>query len=78
MANHGVTLPLWDKVFGTAEAPAVVRVPRRLALPWMVDEAGELRPELANDYVLVGAASKDERTASLDRVRAFASMAPVD
>ena len=31
-ANHGVSIPLWDIVFGTRERPDVVRVPRRLAL----------------------------------------------
>lgn len=78
MANHGVTIGFWDRVFGTLEVPDQVRVPRRLALPWMLDEDGEMRPELAGDYVLVGAADPDERTAMLDRARAFASLAPVD
>jgi len=78
MANHGVTYPLWDHVFGTHESPDRVRVPRRLAPVWMLDEAGELRPELADDYALVGASSRDERTAALDRARAFASIAPTD
>jgi sterol desaturase/sphingolipid hydroxylase (fatty acid hydroxylase superfamily) len=78
LANHGVTLPIWDKVFGTYEEPGQVRVPRRLALPWMLDERGELRPELADDYVLVGAVDSSERLAALDRARAFASIAPAD
>jgi sterol desaturase/sphingolipid hydroxylase (fatty acid hydroxylase superfamily) len=78
MANHGVTTPVWDRVFGTHEVPEMVRVPRRLALPWLVDDAGELRPEFADHYVLVGSARSDERTARLDRARAFASIAPVD
>jgi sterol desaturase/sphingolipid hydroxylase (fatty acid hydroxylase superfamily) len=78
MANHGVSTLVWDKVFGTYEAPEQVRVPRRLALPWLVDEHGELHPEFADHYVLVGAASSDERSAQLDRIRAFASIAPAD
>ena len=78
MANHGVSIGVWDHVFGTDEQPDVVRVPRRLALPWLIDEAGELRPELADHYVLVGAASSDDRLAALDRARAFASIAPAD
>ena len=69
---------VWDRVFGTYEVPEQVRVPRRLALPWMVDDDGELHPEYVADYVLVGSATGDERTAQLDRVRAFASIAPVD
>jgi sterol desaturase/sphingolipid hydroxylase (fatty acid hydroxylase superfamily) len=78
MANHGVTLAFWDHVFGTFEVPERVRVPRRLALPWMVDERGELLARFADDYVLVGTARSDERLAALDRARAFASAAPVD
>ncbi len=78
MANHGVSTLVWDKVFGTYERPDRVRVPRRLALRWLVDADGALRPEFAADYVLVGAATSDERTAQLDRARAFASAAPVD
>jgi len=52
--NHGVTSPVWDWIFGTLEVPAVVRVPRRNALDWMLDEDGELRDEFADEYVLVG------------------------
>lgn len=78
MSNHGVTTLVWDKVFGTFEEPEQVRVPRRLVLPWLVDEDGELHEQYRRDYVLVGAASGDERSAQLDRVRAFASVAPAD
>jgi sterol desaturase/sphingolipid hydroxylase (fatty acid hydroxylase superfamily) len=78
MSNHGVSVPWWDHVFGTHERPEHVRVPRRLVLPWMVDDAGELRAEMQDDYVLVGSADPDERTLMLDRARAFASVAPVD
>ena len=52
--NHGVTSPIWDFVFRTLEVPVLVKVPRRNALPWMLDEAGELRRELAGEYELVG------------------------
>lgn len=78
MSNHGVSVPWWDRVFGTLERPDRIRVPRRLAMAWLVDDAGELRPEYADDYVLVGSATRDERTAALDRARAFASIAPAD
>jgi len=78
MANHGVSYPLWDIVFGTREIPDRVRVPRRLVLPWLVDADGELLPEFTADYVLVGSATGDERLAALDRARAFASIAPAD
>jgi len=78
MANHGVSTLVWDKVFGTFEEPTVVRVPRRLVLPWMTDPDGGLRAEFAGDYVLVGSSGTDERLAGIDRARAFASIAPVD
>jgi len=78
MRNHGVTTGFWDHVFGTYESPDRVRVPRRLALPWMVDADGEILPAFTADYVLVGDADPTERTAMLDRARAFASIAPVD
>jgi sterol desaturase/sphingolipid hydroxylase (fatty acid hydroxylase superfamily) len=78
MANHGVTYGLWDHVFGTHERPEKVRVPRRLAMVWLLDESGEIKPEYADDYVLVGRATSDERLAALDRARAFASVAPPD
>ncbi|MHB1137730.1 MAG: sterol desaturase family protein [Microthrixaceae bacterium] len=78
MANHGVTSPVWDHVFGTLERPEQVRVPRRLVLPWLIDDTGELRAEFVADYVLVGSADADARLAGIDRARAFASIAPVD
>ncbi len=77
MANHGVTTPLWDHVFGTWEDPGVIKVPRRMALPWLVDERGEVRPEYQDRYTLVGPTSSDARLDALDRARAFASKAPV-
>ena len=77
-SNHGVSTLVWDRVFGTLETPQVVRVPRRLALPWLVDADGELRPEFEGQYVLVGAADPSARLAGIDRARAFASLAPVD
>ncbi len=52
--NHGVTTPIWDFVFRTLDVPDVVRVPRRNALAWMLDDRGELLPQFAADYQLVG------------------------
>jgi sterol desaturase/sphingolipid hydroxylase (fatty acid hydroxylase superfamily) len=54
--NHGVTSPLWDWVFGTLAPCPEVRVPRKRAPGWLVDEAGEVRPAYAAEYVLVGPA----------------------
>jgi len=52
--GHGVTTPLWDHVFGTALRPGRIRVPRPLAMRWLVDEAGRVRAPFAADYELVG------------------------
>ncbi len=78
MSNHGVSIPVWDVVFGTHRRVERIRVPRRLALPWMLDADGELRPEFTTDYELVGRDVLDERQAGIDRARAFASVAPTD
>lgn len=50
--NEGVTTPLWDWVFGTLEVPAIVKVPPKNALGWMLDDRGELKPELVAEYQL--------------------------
>ena len=80
MSNQGVTVGWWDHLFGTSELPRTVKIPRRLAqgLSWLLDEDGELKPEFAEDYELVGAFGVDDRQREIDRVRAFASQAPTD
>lgn len=77
-SNHGVSIGVWDRVFGTAEMTPLVRVPRRMTLPWMVDGSGDLLPEFADQYVIVGVPDPEGRLASLDKARAFASIAPAD
>ena len=77
MSNHGVTLPIWDRVFDTLDEPKSVRVPRRLAPKWLLTTDGDVRSEFAADYALVGSADGAERLAKIDRARAFASLAPV-
>jgi sterol desaturase/sphingolipid hydroxylase (fatty acid hydroxylase superfamily) len=77
MRNHGVSVDWWDRAFGTLDVPDKVLVPRRLAPAWMVGTDGEVRPEHADDYELVGGRTTDERLAELDRARAFASLAPL-
>ncbi len=80
MLNQGVSVGWWDKLFGTDDMPEKVRVPRRMAegLGWIIDADGELRPEFAADYELVGTYGTDERQAGIDRAKAFASVAPDD
>jgi sterol desaturase/sphingolipid hydroxylase (fatty acid hydroxylase superfamily) len=73
---HGVTVPLWDGVFGTRLPVERVRVPRRLATRWMLDERGELREELAGDYELVGASRRDAASGRDDTAAAMENRPP--
>ena len=45
--NHGVTSPIWDLVFGTYVDHGRIRVPRRHAPPWLIDDQGRARDELS-------------------------------
>lgn len=49
-ANHGVTSPLWDRVFGTVFPSTRVQIPERKAPIWMCDGVGGLRPEYSAHY----------------------------
>lgn len=60
--NHGVTTPIWDWVFGTLEVPERIRVPRKNALPWMLDDDGDLRDALSDEYELVGRRARPRET----------------
>ncbi|HUQ03912.1 MAG TPA: sterol desaturase family protein [Kofleriaceae bacterium] len=52
-ANHGVTSPLWDLAFGTYRQPAVIPVPQRLCMAWLLDpHTREVRSEHAARYTL--------------------------
>jgi sterol desaturase/sphingolipid hydroxylase (fatty acid hydroxylase superfamily) len=77
LTNHGVTSPLWDLVFRTYERPdGPVRVPRRLAMVWLLDAAGDVRPEHRTDYEVVGHRCLDDDQVTVDHLRAFANLAP--
>ena len=53
--NHGVTSPVWDRVFGTYTAYDTVRVPRKLAMRWLIDPAtDECHEAYRADYTLIG------------------------
>ncbi len=56
--NHGVTVGWWDHVFGTYRDPGRVRVPLRMAMVWLLDEQGDVKPEYAADYELLRPHSK--------------------
>ena len=77
MQNHGVTSPFWDRVFGTYVEVDVVQVPRRLAMRWLTDDEGRVRPEYAGSYALRGSRRLDDRQRAVDREVAFANEAPV-
>jgi hypothetical protein len=77
--NHGVTTPLWDLVFRTYERPGRIKVPGRLATistAWMVGDDGLVRPEYADDYVIVGRRDRDAARLQRDRDEAFANLVP--
>ena len=74
--GHGVTTPFWDYVFGTRLSVASVRVPRRLAMPWLVGSFGEIHAPFAEDYSLIGSRGGDERTKRADMEAAMANQRP--
>lgn len=54
-ANHGVSSPLWDMVFGTYVQVDEVVVPSRgVPLPWLFDEYGQIKEEFSDDYRMAG------------------------
>ena len=73
---QGVTTPLWDHVFGTRLSVERVRVPRRLAMPWLVGQNGEIHDAYSSDYELVGSRRWDERTRRKDTEAAMANERP--
>ena len=73
---QGVTTPYWDLVFGTRLSIDRVRVPRRLAMPWLIDMDGEVRAAYASDYELVGSRKRDDHTRRLDTEAAMANERP--
>jgi sterol desaturase/sphingolipid hydroxylase (fatty acid hydroxylase superfamily) len=51
--NHGVTTSLWDIVFGTHHpVQEPIRVPRKMAMPWLFDDAGEIGTPHVQAYTL--------------------------
>ena len=77
LENHGVTTPVWDWAFGTLVRNDHVDVPRRHAMPWLVGDDGEVKPQYRDTYAIVGPADPEGRMAAIDRARAFANLAPV-
>ncbi len=51
--NHGVTSPFWDVVFGTRARAGRIRVPAKLCMRWLIDDAtNDIVPELRPFYEL--------------------------
>lgn len=73
MSNHGVTVALWDRVFGTLERPELIRVPQATAPAWLVGGDGAVRPEYADHYVVVG----DQRSRAARRDALAAARAAI-
>jgi sterol desaturase/sphingolipid hydroxylase (fatty acid hydroxylase superfamily) len=74
LRNHGVTTPLWDMVFRTYDPVTEVTVPRRLAMVWLLDESGEVRPQHRDTYVVRGTRTT---IGPEEMARALANQAPV-
>ena len=68
-ANHGVTSSAWDHAFATStreqgrDTAPRIRVPRRSAPQWLLDEDGEVKATYAEDYELVGTPVRDGASA---------------
>jgi hypothetical protein len=63
-------------VFGTYESVDTVRVPRRMAMAWLLDDDGEVRPEHRGDYELAGRLPASADQGARDHADAFANRAP--
>lgn len=73
---QGVTTPFWDWTFGTRLKVDLVRVPRRLAMRWLVDDSGEILAAYVADYTLVGSRKRDDVTRREDAAAAMANQQP--
>ncbi len=52
--NHGVTTPIWDRVFGTYRPAGTIRVPAKLQMAWLADPGtGRVRAAYAKHYDIV-------------------------
>lgn len=76
MRNFGVTTSVWDRVFRTSDVPRVVRVPRRMAPTWLLDEHGEVRAEFSTEYTATGVRGSAPSQRERDRTTAFANTSP--
>lgn len=73
---QGVTTPFWDMVFGTRLTIERIRVPRRLAMRWLVGHNGDMHEAYAADYELVGSRKHDDVSRRRDSEAAMANERP--
>ncbi len=52
--NHGVTLPVWDQLFGTLRPAPQVRIPARRVPRWLARTDGGIDERYAGVYVVAG------------------------
>lgn len=76
MRNFGVTSPVWDRLWGTYDDPGVVVVPSRMAPTWLLDDAGAVKREFTDDYVVKSRHQAQPDQVERDRSDAFANVAP--
>ena len=77
MRNFGVTSGVWDRLLGTRDERDVLKVPRRMAPNWMVDDDGMVLPEYRPDYEVSNVGAGDAGLGERDRIDAFANVAPL-
>lgn len=70
--NLGVLIPWWDQLFGTEAELGMIKVPRRLAMSWLVDECGAVHERYAADYCVVGQRRDSDTQRTSDIQAAFA------
>lgn len=71
MSNHGVTMALWDRVFGTYERAGRITVPHAAAPSWLLGPDGRVPEEFAEQYLIVGdPASRAARREAIAAARA--------
>ena len=75
-SNHGVITAIGDILFTTAEKPQRVKVPEKLAMPWLINpQTGDVYREFSDDYEIVHlkrrrtAATTDIATQAFDHKR---------
>ena len=72
--NHGVITAIGDLLFSTAEKPERIKVPEKLAMPWLINpKTGDIYQEFSADYELVFLKSRRTTEFSQDITQAHKS-----